>query len=137
MFGCYTPQSIIGRTVGQAVLRRFFWSALALAFVGALAPLAVGAGAKGPQAATPAMVQAQVRKFGVGKDVKVTLAGGQKLRGHITAIGENSFTISQRKDKTEREISYHEVAVIKDPGPLVWILIGAAIAVIIIVAVHH
>jgi hypothetical protein len=92
--------------------------------------------AQSPQVATPSAVEAQVKKFGVGKDVKVRLTDGAKLRGHIASIGANSFTLRLRKNKTERTLAYNQIALIKDPGPIFWILIGAAIVVIIIVAVH-
>jgi hypothetical protein len=132
MLGEYAVRS----TTGPArQIRRLFWYGLGLAFLSAMALPAV-AGAKGPQTATPTTVEAQVQKFGVGKDVKVTLTDGQKLRGNIASIGGSSFAIALRKKHTEKRIPYNDVAVIKDPGPLVWILVGAAVAVIIIIAIH-
>lgn len=88
------------------------------------------------QVVPPSAIEAQVRKFGVGKDVKITLTSGAKLRGHIASIGTNSFTITLRKSKTERSLAYSDVGLIKDPGPVFWILVGAAIAVIVIVVIH-
>ncbi len=106
---------------------------LALVFGGGLALPSL---AQTAQAVNPSTVEAQVKKFGVGKDVKVTLAGGEKLRGHITRIGANSFTVKLRKSTTEQQVPYNRVVLVKDPGPVFWILIGAAIAVIIIAVVH-
>ena len=106
---------------------------MALVFGGVLALPAL---AQGPQATNPSAIESQVKQFGIGKDVKITLAGGEKLRGHIARIGANSFTVRLRKNKAERELLYSQVTLIKDPGPIFWILVGAAIVVIIIVAVH-
>jgi hypothetical protein len=92
--------------------------------------------AQSPQAANASAVEAQVRKFGIGKDVKIKLTSGEKLRGHISSIGASSFTVKLRKSKMERQVPYNDVAMVKDPGALFWILVGAAIVVIVIVAVH-
>ncbi len=112
------------------------WTALlVLALGGALA--APGFGQKTQTVTVNASaVEAQVKKFGIGKDVKIKLVDGAKLRGHIASIGENSFTVTLRKRSAERQVPYSDVAMIKDPGPVFWILVGAAIVVIIIVVVH-
>lgn len=93
--------------------------------------------AQGPQALDPAAVESQVRKFGVGKSVKVWLVGGEQISGHIRAIGADSFTIKISKTSTERSIPYGQVTGIKDPGPLTWMLIGAALVIVIIIIVKH
>jgi len=90
--------------------------------------------AQAPQAADPSMVAAQVKKFGVGKSVKVTLIGGEKLNGHIQSISAESFTITINKAGSARAIPYNQVVEIKDPGPIFWILVGAALVIVIIVA---
>jgi hypothetical protein len=84
---------------------------------------------------SPSAVETQVKKWGVGKSVKMTLQSGEQVSGHIRAIGADSFTV--RVHKKERSIPYAEVTEIKDPGPLTWILVGAAIVVVIILIVHH
>ena len=93
--------------------------------------------AKDSQVPDPAVVAAQVKKFGVGKSVKVKLLGGEKLNGHIQSIGADTFTITVSKAGGERAIPYNQVVEIKDPGPLFWILIGAALVIVIIVAAKH
>jgi sRNA-binding regulator protein Hfq len=93
--------------------------------------------AKDSQAPDPAVVAAQVRKFGVGKAVKVKLIGGEKLNGHIQSIGADTFTITVSKAGGERAIPYNQVVEVKDPGPLFWILVGAALVIVIIVAAKH
>jgi hypothetical protein len=97
----------------------------------------VPAFAQASQTPDPSWVESQVKKFGVGKSVKITLVGGEQIAGHIRAIGSDSFTVRISKKSAERTIPYAQVAEIKDPGPLMWILIGAAIVIIIIVAAHH
>jgi hypothetical protein len=93
--------------------------------------------AQGPQAPDPAAVQSQVKKFGVGKSVKMKLVNGEQVSGHISAIGADSFTVRINKSSTERTIPYAQVTEIKDPGPIGWILIGAAIVIVIILIAHH
>ena len=82
----------------------------------------------------PSLIAAQVKKFGVGKSVKVTLVGGEELKGHIRSIGAEDFTVRLSKAGGERSIPYDQVAEIKDPGPIFWMLIGAVIVIVIIVA---
>jgi hypothetical protein len=88
------------------------------------------------QSSDAAAVESQVKKFGVGKSVKVWLVGGEQVNGHIREIGDDSFTVKVNKS-TERSIPYSQVTEIKDPGPLFWILIGVVIVVVIIVIAHH
>ncbi len=93
--------------------------------------------AMGPQTPDPSTVETQVKKFGVGKSVKVSLVGGELVRGHIRAIDADSFTVKTCKS-SERSIPYAQVTEIKDPpGPITYILIGAAIVVVVILIVHH
>ena len=94
--------------------------------------LAAPAIAKVPQALDPATVESLVNKFGIGKDVKIQLLGGQRLRGHIASIGENSFAITTAKTHQKQEIPYKQVSQIKDPSPITWMLVGAGVVVIII-----
>jgi hypothetical protein len=89
------------------------------------------------QTSDPAAVESQVKKFGVGKSVKITLASGEQISGHIRAIGDSSFTVKVSKSSNVKSIPYASVTEIKDPGPLTWILVGAALAIIIILVIHH
>jgi len=97
----------------------------------------VSAYGKDPQAPDPSVVASQVKRFGVGKAVKVKLVGGEKLSGHIQSIGGDGFTIKLRNGGGERAIPYTQVAEVKDPGPIFWILVGAALVIVIIVAARH
>jgi hypothetical protein len=62
------------------------------------------------------------------------LIGGEKLNGHIQSIGADGFTLRLAKAGGQRSIQYAQVAEIKDPGPIFWMLVGAAIVIAIIVA---
>ena len=90
--------------------------------------------AKESQAPDPSIVAAQVKKFGLGKAVKVKLIGGERVSGHIQSIGADAFTMKLSKKGGERVIPYTQVGQVKDPSPVTWMLIGAAIVIIIIVA---
>ena len=112
-----------------------FHKALALLLAALLVDTTPGiAFAQTSPAPDPSLVAAQVKKFGVGKSVKVNLIGGEKLNGHIQSIGADGFTVKLSKAGGERSIPYAQVAEIKDPGPIFWILVGAALVIVIIVA---
>ena len=93
--------------------------------------------AQAPPTTDPAAVEGQVKKFGVGKSVKVTLANGELVKGHIWAISGDSFTVKINKSSPVRSIPYAQVTDIKDPGPLVWMLVGVAVAVAIVLIIRH
>jgi len=106
---------------------------LAMALLAAASVPAFGDDQPTPDAAT---VAAQVKQWGVGKNVKMTLSNGEHLTGHIRSIGPDSFTV--KVSKAERTIPYSQVSFIKDPpGPLTWILVGAAIVLVTVLIVHH
>jgi hypothetical protein len=65
-------------------------------------------------ARVPATVKQMVQARGVGKEVKVKGTGGTTLRGKITSIGENSFTV--RVDSKNVELPYSEVSTVQGPG---------------------
>jgi len=131
--GFHTSRSV------KAVLRRGrVFRAVATAFLVAamVGLLPVPSSAKVPQSPDPAAVKAQVTKFGVGKEVKVKLVGGEKLSGHIQSIAPDSFTVKLDKSASEKQIAYDQVAQVKDPSPLTWMLVGAAIVIVIILIVR-
>jgi len=125
-------QTIPGKSVFYSSIRTGLVFLLLVALLGTET---VSAFAQTQQASAPAAVENQVKKWGVGKSVKMTLLSGEQVSGHIRAIGPDSFTV--KVHKKERSIPYDQVAEIKDPGPLTWMLIGAAIVVVIILIFHH
>jgi hypothetical protein len=115
---------------GAVVVRRSISLLLALAVWGAGTVSLVAKTSKSPD---PAAVEAKVRKLGVGEHVMVKLATGAKLRGHIAAIGDQFFALRADRTNSETQISYDQVLQVKkNPGPLGWMLIGAALTLIII-----
>lgn len=92
---------------------------------------------QGSQEPAPSSIEGQVKKFGVGKSVKIWLVSGEFITGHIRTISTDSFTVKISKTHTERSIPYSQVTEIKDPSPLTWMLIGAAVVIVIILIAHH
>jgi hypothetical protein len=131
MMGSNRPQTVRGSWRGKGA----FHTGLSLLLVVAISETTAGAAfAQTSPAPDPSLVAAQVKKFGVGKSVKVKLIGGEKLNGHIQSIGADGFTLRLAKAGGQRSIQYAQVAEIKDPGPIFWMLVGAAIVIAIIVA---
>ncbi|MBV8856491.1 MAG: hypothetical protein JOZ02_05995 [Acidobacteria bacterium] len=93
-----------------------------------------GAQAQGATRAASA-VRAAVEKLGVGSKarVEVKLRDGTKLKGSVSSIGEDSFTITDSKTGASRTVAYAEVARVKEPNRGFWarasVLAVAAVAV--------
>jgi hypothetical protein len=134
MMGSDKSRSIAGFSRSTRALRKGLVFLLAIALTGSET---VSTFAKQSQAPDPASVASQVKKFGVGKAVKVKLTGGEKLSGHIQSIGVETFTVKLSKAGGERTIPYAQVVEVKDPGPLTWMLIGAAVVIVIIIIARH
>ena len=88
-----------------------------------------------PKTPNPDVVKAKVEKLGVGEHVMVKRTEGPKLHGHITGIAEQSFKLHPDNARAEVEIPYSDVLKIhKNPGPITWMLVGAALVIIVIIA---
>ena len=97
--------------------------------------MAVPGFARAPKTIDPQVVKAKVEKLGVGEHVMVKRTDGPTLHGHILAIGENEFKIHPDNTSSEVAIAYGNVLKVrKNPGPFTWMIVGAVIAVVIIVA---
>jgi len=131
MTGPNQSRTATGFRRGRGALHQGLVILLVVALSGTTAGMAFAQASPAPD---PSLIAAQVKKFGVGKSVKVTLIGGEVLKGHIRSIGTEDFTVKLSKAGGERSIPYAQVAEIKDPGPIFWMLIGAAIVIIIIVS---
>lgn len=85
--------------------------------------------------------RAKVRKIGVGQKarVEVKMRDNTKLKGYVSAAGEDSFTVTDRKTGATSNVSYADVAQVKKQGsglsPLTWAIIGGAAVTTLIVAV--
>jgi hypothetical protein len=76
----------------------------------------------------------RVQKLGVGEHVMVKTARGQELHGHIIKIDSQAFTLKPDHSQ-QTEIAYADVTKIrKNPGPVLWIVVGAVLVIIIIAA---
>ena len=80
-----------------------------------------------------------VQKIGVGPKsrVEVKLQDGTKLKGSVSAAGDNDFTVTDSKTGAARTVAYADVAQVKKPGgglsTRTWIIIGvAAVAAVIV-----
>lgn len=81
-----------------------------------------------------------VQKIGVGRAarVEVKLRDNTKLKGYISASGEDSFTVMDQETGASKTVAYGEVAQLKRPGggglsTRSWIIIGAAVTAAIII----
>src|SRR5207248_11542869 len=91
--------------------------------------------ATSPKTLGPVAAEVKVKKLGVGEHVMVKIVGGKKLHGHITEISERSFALQPDHENSVRQIAYDQILEVrKNPGPITWMLIGAAIVIIVIVA---
>jgi hypothetical protein len=83
----------------------------------------------------PDVVKAKVEKLGVGEHVMVKRTGGPKLHGRITGIAEQSFKLHPDNAQAEVVVPYADVLKVKkNPGAITWMLVGAALVIIAIVA---
>ena len=84
--------------------------------------------------------RAKVERLGVGRDarVEVTLRDNTKLKGYISASGQDSFTVTDRKTGTSQTIAFADAAQVKKQGGGLstrsWIIIGGAAVAIVIVS---
>ena len=126
------PRPIIRPRKVDAVRRR----SLALLLVAALlSTTTVPAFAKAPKTSDPELIKRKVEKLGVGEHVAVKRLAEKTLHGHITAIGEQSFKLHADNATSETEIAYDQVLnVKKNPGPVTWMILGAVLLIVIIVA---
>ena len=122
-----------------------FRRALAVMISGILVSSAIGyqpARAQTPEATRAAEeTRATVQRLGVGTKtrVEVRMQDGTKLRGNISAAGEDTFTITDSKTGQSRTVAYADAARVKKSGgglsTRTWIIIGAAAVTAVIVGV--
>lgn len=85
--------------------------------------------------------RSEVAKLGVGSKarVEVRLRDKTKVKGYVSAAGQDSFNVTDRKTGETRTVAYAEVSKVRRPGgglsPLTWGIIGGAAAAAIIVGV--
>ncbi|MBA2703673.1 MAG: hypothetical protein H0U60_07460 [Blastocatellia bacterium] len=76
--------------------------------------------------------RAKVESLGNNARVEVKLRDQTKVKGNVSAISADSFTVSDSKTGTTTTVAYNEVDEVKKPGGGLstrgWIIIGAAAA---------
>src|SRR5215207_2722555 len=90
-------------------------------------------------AAPAEKAQAAVQKIGTGEKarVEVRLRDNTKLKGYVSAAGEDSFTVTDRKTGATTSVAYADALQVKKQGgglsPVTWAIIGGSAAAAIIV----
>lgn len=63
----------------------------------------------------PAYTEKRIHQFGEGAELKLTLADGHKMRGHIESLGQESFRFADRSSGETKEIAYSDVDKVRYP----------------------
>ena len=88
-----------------------------------------------PKPLDPEAVRVKVTKLGLGEHVMVKRTTGPTLHGNITGINREAFRVRPDTTQTEVEIPYAQVLKVrKNPGPITWMILGAILVVVVIVA---
>lgn len=82
----------------------------------------------------------KIHKVGIGQNarIEVKLRDNTKLKGYVSQVGQDSFTITDAKMGTTQTVAYDDVIQVKKPGGLstrALALIGAAAVAAVIVGV--
>ena len=86
-------------------------------------------------------IKENINRLGTGKDarVEIKLQDKTKLKGYISQISENSFTIVDEKTRNAIEVSYSKAKQVKgnnlSTGIKIAIGVGIVIAIVAIIAV--
>jgi hypothetical protein len=94
----------------------------------------------GNNAATADKIKANVTRRGTGEKarVKVKMLNETKMKGYISQVGEDSFTLTDSKTKQTSTLAYSEVAQVKGTGLsttskiLIGVGVGVAVSVVVI-----
>ena len=122
------------------MLKRYFLMSL-LVLVGNLAvsPLAFASNKSEKEAKFAEKVKTEIAKLGVGKDarIKVKLKDGTKLKGYVSEINDNDFSVTNAKTGKATVISYSSAKQVKgnnlSSGTIITLAFVAAIIVILFV----
>ena len=92
-----------------------------------------------PDAQVIDKTRAKVQRLGVGPKARVEgkLRDNTKFKGHISAAGQDSFTVIDAKSGASQTIDFGDVASVKKRGSGFstrnWVIVGAAVATTLIV----
>ena len=92
----------------------------------------------GSDSASADQIRASVQRIGQGRDAKVEakLRDGRKVTGYISAVGEDSFVVTNPKTGSSETVAYVDALHVKKPSGGVsrgWIIGGAAAAAAVVV----
>jgi hypothetical protein len=76
-----------------------------------LADLTLARGAKSSD--DPAAIKQKVEMFGVGASLKVRLAEGERMKGSVVGLGEDSLELMAKRGEAPRHIAYNSVSDVK------------------------
>jgi hypothetical protein len=119
-----------GQNKGEFMFKRYLSTILTGLLVLSIGPTLVFA----QSGADAAKVKAEVTKRGVNekKPVRVKMLDGSKIKGYISQVGDESFTLTPSKTKQPKVIAYQDVKRVEgrglSGGARVGIIVGAAIA---------
>jgi hypothetical protein len=89
-----------------------------------------------------AKIKAKVQERGTGENsrVKVKLANGTEVKGYISKVEEESFTVTDRKTRQTTTVPYAEVQKIGGPGlstggKIALVAVGVAVVVLVVIGV--
>ncbi len=87
----------------------------------------------GKEVQTAEKTRVGILKLGIGKDarVEVRLQDNSKLKGYVSAVGEDSFTIADHKTGASSTVAYSDVTKVKgnNDSTRTKVIIGAAVAI--------
>ena len=122
------------------MLKRSLPIILACLLVNLLCYAPAAADVKVTPAEAPARVKAEVARLGVGPAarVEVRLRDKTKLKGYVSAAGEESFTVTDAKTGAATVVAYPQVAKVKgnnlSTGAKVALVVVGLVAIFLVVA---
>jgi ribosome maturation factor RimP len=63
----------------------------------------------------PDVLKQRVEQFGVGTELKLKLASGQKVRGSVESVGDESFVVALKDNGGSQEIAFDELRKVNYP----------------------
>jgi hypothetical protein len=101
---------------------------IALVVVTLVFPLRMTAQASPDPATEKTKLEVQKLSTDRGKQVQVKLRDQTKIKGYITAVEQDTFTVSDLKRGTSQTVAFAEVSSVKRPGGIsskTWLILGA------------
>jgi hypothetical protein len=110
--------------------KRIFAILISMALLAGSFGLQTAFGQSATYDAQASKARAKVESLGNNARVEVKLRDKTKVKGYVSAIAADSFTVSDSRTGTTTTVAYNEVDEVKKPGgglsTRTWIIIGAA-----------